>query len=322
MRDLCRRDSLAAFLVLSIVGLSSMSAVRPPVLARGSVGGPGGGTAGIGAEPAPVFLLLGQSNALGANAVAGLMASSPALAARQPGLRVWDSRARSPRWQEYEPGVNAAPDGADPTLFGPEVSMGPLLTRRHGGRPVHLLKVAFSSSSLAPAGGAAIEWNVSARQLYAETLRRYRAAAEALASEGRMAVPAGVFWIQGETDVALGRGTAHRFHLAELVRRLRVDLGRSELPFVIARLHDGYEPRHMPQVMLVRRAQEAIASADPAIVCVSTDRLELLRDRTHFSVAGTIELGRHLVAALDADPGHGQPWRSLVRVLTNAVHWR
>ncbi len=250
------------------------------------------------ADDVPLFVLAGQSNAVGYASDANEL--PPALSTPVADVSFWyeigpiqgignpAQRVRStalepllfqsdPDFQTFGPFV----DG-----FGPEILLGRDLLQLEG-RPIALVKFALNGSNLA------VDWDPTRPdKLYAQMLATIDAASDAIRARGDTPVPAGFFWMQGESD-ALDevRANAYEANLAALVMRVRTDLGVADLPVVIGRLHEGIG---FPFLGKVRDAQASVGASDDEVAVLSTDDFELYDDDLHFSAGGQQSLGRRM----------------------------
>ena len=172
-------------------------------------------------------------------------------------------------------------------------------------RPVWLIKLALFHATLGPSPGPWSEWGAHGGELYAELLRRIDAAAAGARSLGLAPRVRLVCMMQGESD-ALDPALAAVYgrYLEELVRQLRSDLVVRELadvvpvPFRIGLVNPHLSLLGFPAVAAVREAQQRVAQVAPSCVAIETAGLPLQPDGVHFSVAGTLWLGRAFVTPL------------------------
>ena len=117
-------------------------------------------------------------------------------------------------------------------------------------------------------------------------------------------LPAGIVWMQGESDAALNADVASRYrdHLRRLMDLIRAALRSDDLPVVIGRISDSNRDSVQSPVWefgdVVRTAQAAWVEADGhAALVTSTDEYGY-SDPWHYDSAGYIDLGRQFAAAL------------------------
>lgn len=178
--------------------------------------------------------------------------------------------------------------------FGPEIGLTREL-RARGGKPLAIVKVAFSGT------GIVTDWHPDdagpAGSCYRALLEETKAAIAAATEKGITLHLRALVWVQGENDANAGAAPKYEKNLAHLLERLRADLAAPELIALIGvntRFGDGKNP-NMPVVVA---AQKAVAEKDRRSVYVDTEGAETLPPNTHFTAAGTLEVGRRFAAAL------------------------
>jgi len=116
-------------------------------------------------------------------------------------------------------------------------------------------------------------------------------------------VPAGILWMQGESDAAHGEEIARRYqaNLKRLMDLIRAALRQDDLPVVIGRISDSGQDadgKVWDHGNIVRNAQAMFVRNDRAAALVTTtDRYEY-SDKWHYDTAGYIDLGRQFARAL------------------------
>ena len=123
--------------------------------------------------------------------------------------------------------------------------------------------------------------------------------------EGRKIETVTLVWMQGEAD-SKEHGEVYAASLKGLKSQVSEDLGRTDINFVIGRLSDhGLDSTRFPHWTMVRKAQIAVANADPRAVWVDTDDLNTgldakgkqVVDDLHYSVEGYKILGKRFADA-------------------------
>lgn len=244
--------------------------------------------------PVDVYLIAGQSNAVGGARVAALEsaevrrayggAPEPIGFAQEincPTDGSGDPCALSTGWQELTPR-----DGS----FGIELSAGRRLRERFGADLV-LLKHATNGSSLfrdwESSGDADLLW------VYLNAFLDQRLAELPVGSR-----VAGLFWIQGNADAKVATAAdEYADNLSWLVTRLRQERGC--VPVVLDRLHAATV---YPYRDVVRAEQEGMPLLFDDVVVVDVDDLALRAGDPpqHYTADSFIELGRRMA---DAMPG-------------------
>lgn len=118
-------------------------------------------------------------------------------------------------------------------------------------------------------------------------------------------IPAGILWMQGETD-GTNESTANDYerNLKELMELLRAALRADDLPVVIGRISDshqggGTDGRLWEFGNTVRAAQEKIANEDPNAALVATTDVYGYSDPAHYDTEGYIDLGKQFAEEMN-----------------------
>ncbi len=116
-------------------------------------------------------------------------------------------------------------------------------------------------------------------------------------------IPAGIVWMQGESDAAYTAAIARRYerNLERLMDLVRAALRVDDLPVVIGRISDsgvkqGVKVWRFGEV--VRQAQHHHAETDKAAAIVTTTDNYDYSDRYHYDSAGYLDLGRRFAEAV------------------------
>jgi hypothetical protein len=254
------------------------------------------------AQPTKVFIVAGQSNAVGYAADGGDLSDGlspqsdvlfwfeegPPESINNPSLRI-----TSGGWIPLDAQLDLGSGTFETTSgFGPEVMLGRLLADSRTD-DIAIVKFAISRTRLA------VEWNPVSGVMYSQLLLEVQDALAGLVGMGRTPEIAGFFWMQGETDAReLPCATAYEANLENLIDSLRNDLGVADLPAVVARLHPAINFfGNYPYVMDVRMAQAAVAAADPEGKAIDTFDLSLSPDILHFDTQGELDLGARFAEA-------------------------
>ena len=224
------------------------------------------------------------------------------------------------KWETLRPGhgVGFTSDGEvnkPSDRFGVELTFGRALQAAHPDRRIALIKYSRGGTSLAidaarhfgcwdpdfdggTGGGARINQydHFLATVVHATAVRDIDGDGE----EDRL-IPAGIVWMQGESDAAHTVETAQRYaaNLKRLIDLIRAALRQDDLPVVIGRISDsGRDGRVWEFGAIVREQQQAFVDADCcAAIVTSTDRYGY-SDRWHYDSAGFLDLGREFAAAM------------------------
>jgi hypothetical protein len=273
------------------------------------------------AETRDLILVAGQSNAVGYDAYASEL---PPDAADQEWMFWWRVGDPPPdefdvtsggKWSTLQPQPRGTPldekvlPEGDPRAklarqygnfkkpeggFGPEIGLARELRAKEGKSPA-IVKVAFSGT------GMATDWNPEdagpAGACYRALVEETKAALAAASAKGITLRPRALVWVQGESDANPKAAAEYEKNLGHMLERLRADLGAPEMIALIGvnvRFGNGNNP-NMPTVVA---QQKALAEHDRRCVYVDTEGAETLPPHTHFTAAGTLEVGRRFAAAL------------------------
>ena len=269
------------------------------------------------AETRDLILVAGQSNAVGFDAYAEELPADPKDAATMFWWRVGDpppdefDGTSARRWTtlQFQPRTPAmSGDAAKKTGrqygnfnkktkggFGPEIGMVRTLAQKES-RPLAVIKTAFSGTSVAA------DWNVGhpgkADACYRAMIDEAKAAITSAKSKDITLRPRAYVWVQGESDANAKDAPAYVANLSAMLKSLRTELHAPDLILLLGvntRFGNG-KNGFMPKVIA---AQQAVAAALPRARYVDTAGAETLPpSHTHFTAAGTLEVGRRYAEAL------------------------
>ena len=117
-------------------------------------------------------------------------------------------------------------------------------------------------------------------------------------------VPAGIVWMQGESDAAHGAQIAFRYlrNLQRLMELLRAALHADDLPVVLGRISDSGRDLRDGLVWdhgaVVRAAQAAFANSDRHAALVTSTDGYAYSDNWHYNSAGYLDLGVQFAEAM------------------------
>ena len=179
--------------------------------------------------------------------------------------------------------------------FGPEIGMVRTLATKES-RPLAVIKTAFSGTSVAA------DWNVGlpgkADACYRAMIDETKAAIAAAKSKDITLHPHAFVWVQGESDANAKDAAAYVANLSAMLKSLRADLNAPDMILLLGvntRFGNG-KNAFMPKVIA---AQQEVAAALPRARYVDTAGAETLPpSHTHFTAAGTLEIGRRYAEAL------------------------
>jgi len=267
---------------------------------------------GVAAETRDLILVAGQSNAVGFDAKPSEL---PADAADKKVMFWWRCGDPPPdahdstsggQWTHLQPqplgepirprkgrqyGNFAQPEGG----FGPEIGLARELRAKES-RPLAIVKTAFSGTSMAQ------DWNQADpgdggscyRALVAET----KAAIGAAKARDVTLRLRALVWVQGESDANAKDAANYTRALGDMIAALRKDLRAPHL-IALFGVNTRFGNDKNPFVPKIVEAQRTIATKDRRCAYVDTAGAEtLLPSRTHFTAAGTLDMGRCFAAAL------------------------
>lgn len=274
-----------------------------------------------------VYLLAGQSNMVGY----GTVSEMPAPVNTQ-GVRIYLGQTRDDHteptglglWAPLTPGfgTGATTDGGTNQLsdrFGPELTFAARLAELRPAEHIAIIKYAKGGTAIdARAGASAGNWDpfMNAEGTANPTINQHdhalatiREALKARDIDGDGAedtlVPAGIVWMQGESDAARFDVAAdYADNLARLAALFRAALRDGDLPFVVGRISDRGVRDGTARVWkfgdTIRDAQAAFAEADPRAALVTSTNGYGYSDPYHYDTAGYLDLGRAFAEAVHA----------------------
>ena len=269
------------------------------------------------AETRALILVAGQSNAVGYDAYAEELPADAKDASTMFWWRVGDpppdefdgTSARQWTTLQFQPRTPAmSGDAAKKTGrqygnfnkktkggFGPEIGMVRTLATKES-RPLAVIKTAFSGTSVAA------DWNVDrpgqADACYRAMIDEAKAALAAAKAKDITLRPRAFVWVQGESDANAKDAPVYAANLTKMLQRLRTDLAAPDLILLLGvNTRFGNDKNaFMPKVIA---AQKEVAAALPRARYVDTAGAETLPpSHTHFTAAGTLEVGRRYAEAL------------------------
>ena len=100
-------------------------------------------------------------------------------------------------------------------------------------------------------------------------------------------------WMQGERDAFSKAGNKYKESWEGLLNNLKIDLGRSDINFIIGRLSDfDMNNEEYPHWTMLRDIQVSIANESPVGAWVDTDNFNGINDSLHYTYDGYILLGK------------------------------
>ncbi|MFK7798509.1 MAG: sialate O-acetylesterase [Aureispira sp.] len=269
-----------------------------------------------------VFILAGQSNMVG---LGNNSALPSAWNWKEDFKKVWiyqgnpvvDGRANGGvgKWAVMQPGHGAgfASNGQQNYLssrFGPELSFAQRLTELYPNEKIALIKYAQGGTSIdSMAAGQYGCWepDYSVVNQYDNFLTTIKGALGSwdIDDDGKedILVPAGIVWMQGESDAAFTEAIAGRYcsHLQRLMTLMRTHLQDDTLPIVIGKISDSYQDQGRPvwkHGELVQYAQEKYVMLDQHAEIVRNTASYNYLDPWHYDSMGYVDLGKAFAEAI------------------------
>ena len=281
----------------------------------------------VDAEEYQVFYLGGQSNMDGYGAVAELPDDLKKPVAdvmifhgntSPDGARV-DGKGV---WGELKPGhgVGFSSDGsvnAHSGRFGVELTFARRLRELLPNTNIALIKYSRGGTSIDQTaaggagcwepdfnGGAGEGQGVNQYDHFLATLRHALAERDIDGDgEDDQLAPAGIVWMQGESDAAHGPEAAERYeaNLKRLMDLVRAALRTDDLPVVVGRISDSGRSESgkvWPHGDVVREAQARFAAGDASATLVESTDQYGYSDPWHYDSAGYIDIGSTFAEAM------------------------
>jgi hypothetical protein len=240
------------------------------------------------AAPIKVFIIAGQSNAVGGGVYPSL---EPSLVDPQASLYQFALHAlqeiESPNWGQLRP-LNPELQSSG-GRYGAELSFGQAMQRRLG-EPVAIIKVAANATSLGS------RWLPSLNDLYPWMINKVNSSLGQLASLGYQPEVSGLVWIQHEGDAGVQvLAELYDDHLLAFAAAARTDLGAPTMPFLFNQVHADLARNY---ATIVRQSQLNALAADPLMRMLNADDLTLNPDFVHFTSETHMEIGRRFADLL------------------------
>ena len=202
----------------------------------------------------------------------------------------------------------------NPNKFGPELFFGRRMQALYPARDIAIIKYARGGTAIdAGAAGAQGCWQLEFNtgngiNQYDHALATIRNALRVKDIDGDgvedQLTPAGIVWMQGESDASRTEEIARRYkqHLEDLMSQLRQDLGGRKLPVVVGRISNSADAKAKgfktaDQLCtwkhgdIVREQQAAYCREDGNASLVTTTDNYGYCDPWHYDAAGQKDLG-------------------------------
>ncbi len=192
--------------------------------------------------------------------------------------------------------------------FGPEIAFSHELAKKY---PKHTIAVVKTS------GGGTKLWKhwLPGQPMYVRFLQNMENALEDLKGRGISYEICGMLWMQGESDAEfLEWANAYEENLKTLYKDVRLQTAKNDLPIVMGRISIGLlrkTPWNFDYTKVVQAAQDRVAAADRNVRIINTDKLETLKDNTHFNSESNIwlgkKMGKRMLALIKNNRGRANP---------------
>ena len=221
-------------------------------------------------------------------------------------------------WQRVLPGhgLGFRTDGASNRLsdrFGPELAFAQRMAALEPDVRVAIVKYARGGSSLASGASGFGTWDpdfaegsgVNSYDQFLATVRLAVRDAD-IDGDGRIdrLIPAGMVWMQGESDGAFSEATARAYdaNLRRLMGLMRAALRDDDLPIVLGRINDsraGTANPLIPWASVVQATQAHFVATDKhAALVTSTSSYHFIEDGWHYTSRDYLDLGAQFAEAM------------------------
>ncbi|MCK0156459.1 sialate O-acetylesterase [Cellulophaga sp. F20128] len=233
--------------------------------------------------PVKVFILGGQSNMDGTGKSEELPEKYQTHSDK---IMMWDNKEN--KWMALGTDSFAS---RRKFKFGPEIAFSHLMAKKF---PKHRIAVVKTS-----AGGTKLwkHW-LPNQPMYSRFLKNMNNALENLEQSGATYEVEGMLWMQGESDAeTIEWANDYEKNLKIFFKDVRIQIGKPDFPIVMGRISIGLL-RETPWVFdytaTVQAAQDTVAAQDKNVFIINTDKLETLKDNTHFNSESNLWLGKKM----------------------------
>ena len=270
-------------------------------------------------EPVEVYILAGQSNAVGHNSAASFTPPPfPESLRSQPDVLLWPGSNAKPGLQNTWTTLQVGASRVGENAFGPEISFGREMQAARPRARLAIVKYAVGGTGIARSGDyddyipalagfddRGDNWHPPepgrpAGRLYENLLANVRDALAALERDGHDWELRGFLWMQGEHEAGISARMAADYGrlLGNFRAQVRSDLGAPRLPFLVGQISDKWIFREP-----VQAAQERACADDPrSRLVVTRDFTRTPGDDAHYDATGMVLLGSRFAAAALALP--------------------
>jgi hypothetical protein len=221
-------------------------------------------------------------------------------------------------WERVQPGhgLGFRTDGSSNRLsdrFGPELAFAHRMAALESDARVAIVKYARGGSSLASGASGFGTWDpdfaegngVNSYDQFLATIHLAVRDAD-IDGDGRIdrLIPAGIVWMQGESDGAFSEASARAYevNLRRMMGLMRAALRDDDLPIVLGRINDsraGTANPLIPWASVVQATQARFASTDRhASLVSSTSGYHFIEDGWHYTSGDYLDLGTQFAEAM------------------------
>lgn len=223
-------------------------------------------------------------------------------------------------WSRLRPGhgVGFSSDGTSNNYtdrFGVELTFAQHLQKLQPDRPIALVKYSRGGTAIDSAAAGVFgawepdfrgETGINQYDHFLATVGNAMASGD-IDGDGHndTLIPAGIIWMQGESDAAYEEEIAHRYeaNLKRLMDLIRAAFRSNDLSVIIGRISDSGQVESgivWKHGEIVRAAQEAYVDKDRHAALVTSTDAYGYSDPWHYNSAGYLDLGRKFAEAIHA----------------------
>jgi hypothetical protein len=278
-----------------------------------------GATACRGKTVVDLYILSGQSNAVGIDDISTYTPSSTSSTWKyQSNVMFWAgsnaATAFQNKWSALQVGASGVNGGK---AFGPELTFGYDMAAANPSSKIAIVKYAVGGAGLARSSdytdvtSNANDGNnnfhpasdgKAAGSYYTDLLNNVTNSIAALESQGYTVHISGVLWMQGEREACDSVSMAKDYSnlLTDLISSLRTDLKVAHLPVVVGQLADSWYNNDPRNFAIVQNAQKSVCDADPFAGLVVTKDLDRPAGDAHYSANGMALLGSRMATEMQS----------------------
>lgn len=286
-------------------------------------------------KPVKVFILAGQSNAVGYNDI-GELRTRPdnfnELTGEHSPVLFWPGTNALPefsgKWTTLRPGVSeiAAEGAYKRGCFGPEIGFALTTSGMMPGEQIAIIKYAVGATGIARStdyhdyipgfekfDDMGKNWSPPAKGeqgglLYQELVKNLKAALDSLNRHGVSYEISGFLWMQGEHEAGISKKMAEDYAvlLSRFRKSIRSDLRAKHLPFIVGEINS----HSWAFGDLARESQAKACREDKHTILIKTVDLQRgsVGGLAHFDADGMMELGKRFSQGFfGVDAAHRTP---------------